>query len=95
MADKEVIGGAQVETAQVQSVAPTPAADDADVPTMNVVTTAPGTFGPLGIAPVGTKAAILPSAYSEIWMKPVTPRDQGVLKRHREAAKAKAPAKDA
>lgn len=46
----------------------TDAPDDKE--TIDVVTTAIGTFGVDGIAPIGTRRAIHYSAFAESWMKP-------------------------
>lgn len=70
-------GGAAVSTVQVEPIAPEVAESEA---TVNIVTTAPGTLGPQGIAPVGTKATILLSAYSVNWMKPASIGDQNKVK---------------
>lgn len=60
-----VIGGAQIERVEVQPVAPAVDGDD----TIKIITTAPGTLGPGGIVPAGTKVRIKESAFSKEWMK--------------------------
>jgi hypothetical protein len=64
----EVSGGAKEETFEIEPIAPTEGGGDGMI---EVITTAPGTFGPGGIAPVGTKAVIHESAFSDSWMKRV------------------------
>lgn len=59
-----IVGGAQVRTVETKPVAPNAEGDDV----IRVRTTAPGTFGPGGIAPVGTVRDIKPEAFSENWM---------------------------
>lgn len=65
-------GGAAVSEVQIEPIAPEVAESEA---TVNVVTTAFGTLGPQGIAPIGTKATILLTAYSSNWMKPASIAD--------------------
>lgn len=48
-----------------------------------VVTTAPGVFGIEGVAPVGTKRAIHPKAFSSAWMRPATQADRKKLDKAR------------
>jgi len=43
-----------------------------DAETIDIVTTALGTFGAEGIAPVGTKRPIHYTAFAETWMKPAS-----------------------
>lgn len=64
---KKMVGGAVVETAEVEAPETQDKATDAD---MKIVTTAPGTLSARGIVPVGTKATIHPSSFSENWMRP-------------------------
>lgn len=73
MADpKNIVGGAAVEEKSVKPIAPEVASGD---DTVNIVTTAQGTFGPEGIASVGTKATVNISAFSEAWMAPASKAD--------------------
>lgn len=72
---KAVIGGAQQNTVTVEPIAPPVTGDDV----IMVRTTAPGTLGPGGIVPVGTKCKIALSAYSANWMAPLRPQDAEVL----------------
>lgn len=77
---KEVTGGAQVEEVEVALNAPPQ--DDGN--TLDIITTAPGTFGVMGIVPVGTREFINPAAFSAAWMKPATKKAEAVLDRYRE-----------
>lgn len=81
MADKVVTqGGAKIEERVVKPVVPdVEPADDV----IGVITTAPGTLGPEGIVPPGTKARIKIGAFSKAWMQPATKADAEKL----EAAK--------
>lgn len=73
MADpKNIVGGAAAEEKTVKPIAPQVITGD---DTVNIVSTAPGTFGPEGIAPVGTKATIKVLAFSSEWMAPATKAD--------------------
>lgn len=80
----EVQGGAKVEERVVKPIAPeVEAADDV----IGIVSTALGTFGPGGIAPVGTKARVKLDAYSSAWMQPATKADAEKLAAFIEAKK--------
>lgn len=84
-AKPEVVGGAVVKEVEIEPIAPEmPEAED----TVNIVTYAVGTLGIGGIAPIGTKATIAISAYSQHWMRPITKGDAAKLKK---AGKALAP----
>jgi hypothetical protein len=78
-------GGAAVSEVEIQPIAP-------EVPegaaTVNVVTTAPGTLGPQGVAPVGTKATILLTAFSANWMKPASIGDANKIRAMQRAKDA-------
>lgn len=64
----EMQGGAVVTKVAIQPVTgPEPEGE-----TVEVITTAPGTMGLLGIVPVGTRAKIAPEAFSKHWMRPAT-----------------------
>jgi hypothetical protein len=52
-----------------------------DAETIDIVTTAPGTFGAEGIASVGTKRPIHYTAFAETWMKPANLVSQQRLKK--------------
>lgn len=69
---KDMQGGAVVSQVPVKPIAPEVASGD---DTVNIVTTAQGTFGPEGIASVGTKATVKISAFSEAWMAPASKAD--------------------
>lgn len=62
-----VEGGAKVETVAIEPIVP--AAPEGE-PTIDIITTGPGTFGPQGVVPVGTKATIPAGLYSPTWMRP-------------------------
>lgn len=82
-------GGAAVSYVDIEPVAPE--IPESEV-TVNVVTTAPGTLGPQGIVPVGTKATIPLTLYSVNWMKPVGVGDMNkvrALLKQRAEEKAK------
>lgn len=63
--------GAQVEEVEVTDTTPAATGNF----TMEVVTTAPGTFGIGGIEPIGKRARIECGAYSKLWMKAATKSD--------------------
>lgn len=64
----EVSGGAKEVTVEIEPIAPQIAEGDGMI---EVITTAPGTFGPGGIAPVGTKAVIHKDQFAASWMRKV------------------------
>jgi hypothetical protein len=69
--------GAKVETVEITPNVPdVSGADD----TMEIVTTAPGTFGVGGIVKVGERFTIAVSAYSKNWMRPATKADAAKVK---------------
>lgn len=70
-------GGAAVSHVEIEPIAPEVPESEA---TVNIVTTALGTLGPQGVAPVGTKATILLTAYSVNWMKPASIGDANKVK---------------
>lgn len=70
-------GGAAVSQVEIEPIAPEVPESEA---TVNIVTTALGTLGPQGVAPVGTKATILLTAYSVNWMKPASIGDANKVK---------------
>lgn len=71
-ASPKIEGGAVVTEVRLQPIAPEVAPGD---DTVDVISTAPGTFGPGGIADVGTEAAIKVSAFSAAWMRPKSKAD--------------------
>ena len=70
-------GGAAVSQVEIEPIAPEVPESEA---TVNIITTALGTLGPQGVAPVGTKATILLTAYSVNWMKPASIGDANKVK---------------
>lgn len=70
---KPTPAGTVEKKVEVQPVAPSSTQVGKDE--IKIVTTAPGTFGPGGIAKVGTKAVVPFSKFSEQWMKPATAPD--------------------
>lgn len=76
-------GGAVVQEVTVETFEP----EAGEVFTMEIVTTAPGTFGLGGIEEVGTKATINCSAFSTNWMQPRTKADVAKLKAYRASLK--------
>jgi hypothetical protein len=72
-------GGATVQEVIVEVIEP----QAGSAFTMEVVTTAIGTFGIGGIAQIGSKAKIDCSAFSTVWMQPRTKADVAALKAYR------------
>jgi len=81
-------GGVKAETVVVTEYKP----DAGGEYTMEIVTTAPGTFGLGGIEPVGKPAKINCSAFSLVWMQPKTKEDIARLKAYRASIKKDAAA---
>lgn len=54
---------------------------------VNIVTTGPGTFGPEGLAAVGSKRAISVAAFSATWMRPAALVDRNKLVKAAKIAK--------
>ena len=71
-AEQEAADAAQAEAAK--------AALAADKEMVDIVTTAPGTFGLEGIAQVGTKRTVHYTAFADTWMKPANLMSQQRLK---------------
>lgn len=72
----EVVGGAKVEAVEQKSPVPEVEGD-----TVQVITTAPGTLGPGGIVPIGTKASVKVRHFSKNWMRPATAADAAKIKK--------------
>jgi hypothetical protein len=64
------------------------AASPEDKEMVDIVTTDRGTFGPEGLAPVGTKRTIHYTAFSDKWMKPANLMSQQRLKKLRKQDEA-------
>lgn len=79
-APQDILGGAQVEEVEEVRMAP----PESPANTLEIVTTALGTFGPLGIVPVGWRGYINPAAFSSNWMRPATKKAEDHLRRFRE-----------
>jgi hypothetical protein len=62
---KKVEGGVISEDVEIVRPEDLPPGKDM----VNVITTGPGTRGPNGLVPIGTKMAVPLSAYSSNWMK--------------------------
>lgn len=54
----------------------------------DVVTTAPGTLGPQGIVPVGTRTTVPSRMFSKHWMKPATQASGKKIAAYLEAKEA-------
>jgi hypothetical protein len=81
-------GGAMVVEVQVEEIKPDATSDF----TMEIITTAPGTFGAGGIEEVGKQATINCAAFSFAWMKPNGKASVERLKAYRASLKKDATA---
>ena len=81
-------GGAVVKDVTVEVIKP----DASEAFTMEVQTTAAGTFGMGGIEKVGKEATINCAAFSMAWMKPLRKADVEKLKAYRASIKKDATA---
>jgi hypothetical protein len=66
MSGKTVSGGAVETQVTVAPLVPDVEGED----TLDVIVLQPGTLGPEGIIPVGTKMTVRLSQFSKVWMRP-------------------------